>query len=173
LQIVGKCGLTSSFPFCGTQQNDHYNNNNDDNNNDINSAIMKLLMASQRRLGLVTRRNVSCRWNNNTDRNAFSTRVQEAETFLNGTSSLYAEQMHELYLEDPSSVHESWRQYFDNDGKGISFDVNDYNQPTSIPGKRSIAVAGVCFFLNNLDEHVVCVCVYAKCGKSVFAYSPV
>jgi 2-oxoglutarate dehydrogenase E1 component len=73
----------------------------------------------------------------------FSTRAQESETFLNGTSSLYAEQMYEMYLENPSSVHDSWRQYFDNEAKGVCFDVNDYSQPTSIPGKRSIAVAGV------------------------------
>ncbi|KAG7352639.1 2-oxoglutarate dehydrogenase E1 component [Nitzschia inconspicua] len=105
---------------------------------------MKLLMASQRRLALSHRRlPLSSLWtNNDASRAAFSTRPQEAETFLNGTSSLYAEQMYEMYLEDPNSVHDSWRQYFDNEEKGIGFDVNDYSSPTSIPGKRSIAVAG-------------------------------
>jgi hypothetical protein len=106
---------------------------------------MKLLMASHRRLGQVNREYLSYLWNKKHCRTAFSTRAHEAETFLNGTSSLYAEQMYEMYLEDPSSVHDSWRQYFDNDGKGIGFNVNDYSQPTSIPGKRSITVAGVCF----------------------------
>jgi 2-oxoglutarate dehydrogenase E1 component len=73
----------------------------------------------------------------------FSTRAQQSETFLNGTSSLYAEQMYEMYRQDPTSVHESWRKFFENDEKGVTFDINDYNQPTAIPGKRSVAVASV------------------------------
>jgi len=75
-------------------------------------------------------------------RAAFSTRAQETESFLNGTTSLYAEQMYEMYLQDPASVHDSWRQYFENEEKGVGFDVNDYNRPTSIPGKKAVAVAG-------------------------------
>lgn len=103
---------------------------------------MKLLMASHRRLALAQRQSLSGIWNK-AGRPSFSTRAQEAETFLNGTSSLYAEQMYEMYTEDPMSVHDSWRQYFDNEGQGIGFDVSDYSSPTSIPGKRSAAVAGV------------------------------
>jgi 2-oxoglutarate dehydrogenase N-terminus len=113
---------------------------------------MKLLMASQRRLAL-TQRQFQSVWKKPATA-AFSTRAQEAETFLNGTSSLYAEQMYEMYLEDPHSVHDSWRQYFDNEQKGIGFDVNDYSQPTSIPGKRSIAVAGV-RIVNGVDAFSV------------------
>jgi 2-oxoglutarate dehydrogenase E1 component len=75
----------------------------------------------------------------------FSTKAQQSETFLNGTSSLYAEQMYEMYVQDPSSVHESWRKFFDNEQNGVTFDVNDYNQPTAIPGKRSVAVSGVSY----------------------------
>ncbi len=73
----------------------------------------------------------------------FSTRVQEAETFLNGTSSLYAEQMYEQYLQDPSSVHESWQKYFQNVEGGVAFDAGDYSRPTSIPGKRALAATVV------------------------------
>jgi len=77
----------------------------------------------------------------------FSTKVENAapplETFLNGTSSLYAEQMYEMYLEDPSSVQDSWRTYFENEENAIPFDRNEFNKPTSIPGKRSAAIAGV------------------------------
>ena len=98
-------------------------------------------MASHRRLATAQRLLGSSTLS--ATRAVFSTRAQEAETFLNGTSSLYAEQMYEMYLEDPSSVHDSWRQYFENEEKGIGFDVNDYSQPTAIPGKRSAALAGV------------------------------
>ena len=81
----------------------------------------------------------------------FSTQVEEAplETFLNGTSTLYAEQMYEMYLEDPASVQESWRQYFENEENAVPFDVSDYNKPTSVPGKRSVAVAGVRTFIRR------------------------
>jgi 2-oxoglutarate dehydrogenase E1 component len=78
----------------------------------------------------------------------FSTQVEEdnspppLETFLNGTSSLYAEQMYEMYLEDPSSVQDSWRLYFENEEKAIPFDSDDFSKPTSVPGKRSAAIAG-------------------------------
>lgn len=68
----------------------------------------------------------------------FSSKAQEAETFLSGTTSLYAEQMYELYSEDPNSVHPSWKQYFDNLDKGVTFSVDDYSRPTTIPGRRAV-----------------------------------
>lgn len=36
----------------------------------------------------------------------------KAEPFLNGTSANYVEEMYYNWLEDPSSVHASWRSYF-------------------------------------------------------------
>jgi hypothetical protein len=110
---------------------------------------MKFLLASRRRLAMAQRHLLSSSSSSSSSTAksvvaaAFSTRAQEAETFLNGTSSLYAEQMYEMYLEDPSSVHDSWRKYFENEEKGVGFDVNDYSQPTAIPGKRSAALAVV------------------------------
>ena len=65
---------------------------------------------------------------------------QETETFLNGTSSLYAEQMYDQYLEHPDSVHPSWKLYFENMEKGVSFKADDYNRPSTIPGRKQIAV---------------------------------
>ena len=111
---------------------------------------MKILLASQRRL-LGSARKYSKNKNSHFATTApkwfFSTEVQEEEapleTFLNGTSSLYAEQMYEMYLEDPNSVQESWRQYFNNEENAVPFDSNDFNKPTSVPGKRTMAVAGV------------------------------
>jgi 2-oxoglutarate dehydrogenase E1 component len=71
----------------------------------------------------------------------------ESESFLTGTSSLYAEAMWESYQEDPNSVHESWRSYFDNLSQGKPFDASLYNSPTTAaPAKGSTrrpAVAGV------------------------------
>jgi hypothetical protein len=84
-----------------------------------------------------------------------STKVENAppplETFLNGTSSLYAEQMYEMYLEDPSSVQDSWRIYFENEENAIPFDSSDFSKPTSVPGKRSAAIAGVRCIIQRFD----------------------
>lgn len=40
------------------------------------------------------------------------------ESFLSGTSSIYAEQMYDQWRKDPTSVHASWRAYFENVEKG-------------------------------------------------------
>ena len=61
----------------------------------------------------------------------------ESESFLTGTSSVYAEQMYENYLHDPSSVHESWRRYFDNLKQGVAFNESEYNQPTAVPPSKA------------------------------------
>ena len=42
------------------------------------------------------------------------------ESFLNGTSIAYVEQMHEAWKADPKSVHASWNAYFTNVSKGIT-----------------------------------------------------
>ena len=56
----------------------------------------------------------------------------ESETFLTGSSSLYAEQMYENYCQDPNSVHETWRKYFDDMEQGKSYDENSFNRPTVV-----------------------------------------
>ncbi|OEU22422.1 2-oxoglutarate dehydrogenase complex protein [Fragilariopsis cylindrus CCMP1102] len=112
---------------------------------------MKILLASHRRL-LASVRNRATR--NSKDnhfaatakKSFFSTQEVEEETeaplesFLNGTSSLYAEQMYEEYLEDPASVQDSWRLYFENEDKAVPYDINDYSKPTTVPGKRLVAM---------------------------------
>ena len=67
--------------------------------------------------------------------------VEEQESFLTGTSSVYAEQMMDLYEQDPSLVHESWRQYFDNLNKGIAFASEDYSKPTAVINEKTRAVS--------------------------------
>jgi 2-oxoglutarate dehydrogenase E1 component len=61
----------------------------------------------------------------------------ESESFLTGTSSLYAEQMYENYLHNPESVHESWRRYFDNLQNGVAFSEQDFSQPTAAPPPKA------------------------------------
>ena len=114
-------------------------------------ALSKIVLASQRRILASTRNAKNMKY--------FSTKIEDAppplETFLNGTSSLYAEQMYEMYLEDPSSVQESWRVYFENEEKQIPFDRNHFSKPTSVPGIRSAAVAGVCLGTQRYYLHYV------------------
>jgi hypothetical protein len=101
-----------------------------------------MLMASQRRLAAVARRSTGLQvWTRAAA--AFSSKPHEMESFLSGTSSLYAEQIYDQYSENPDSVHASWKQYFDNLQEGVAFSQEDYNRPTSVPGKRSVAVTAV------------------------------
>uniref|UniRef100_A0A915CDW9 2-oxoglutarate dehydrogenase, mitochondrial n=1 Tax=Parascaris univalens TaxID=6257 RepID=A0A915CDW9_PARUN len=44
----------------------------------------------------------------------------KAEPFMNGTSSVYIEQMYDQWRIDPSSVHPSWAAYFQNVEKGLA-----------------------------------------------------
>ena len=62
---------------------------------------------------------------------------EEQESFLTGTSSVYAEQMMDLYEQDPNLVHESWRQYFDNLNKGIAYSSEDYSKPTTVMSEKA------------------------------------
>jgi 2-oxoglutarate dehydrogenase E1 component len=56
--------------------------------------------------------------------------AKEVETFLYGSSSVYAEAMYEQYQADPESVPASWRTYFDNDANGVAYHESDYASPT-------------------------------------------
>jgi 2-oxoglutarate dehydrogenase E1 component len=96
-----------------------------------------LLMAQRQRLlsSMTRRTGVAMR--------SFSTKPQEMESFLSGTSGVYAEQMYDNYLEDPNSVHASWKKYFDNLAKGVAFDAEDFSRPSVIPGKRAAVASGV------------------------------
>ncbi|TMS38900.1 hypothetical protein L596_005524 [Steinernema carpocapsae] len=42
------------------------------------------------------------------------------ESFINGTSSMYVEQMYDSWRSDPSSVHKSWDAYFRNVEAGVA-----------------------------------------------------
>lgn len=78
---------------------------------------------------------------------AFSTQAASTDSFLSGTSSLYAESMLERYEVDPASVPESWRLYFEGmEGKEHAADELVFDQPTMVlsSGKlRSSSSAGL------------------------------
>lgn len=107
---------------------------------------LKMIMGTmQRRLGLSLATRYAPVASTTMAKSFFSTKVQETETFLNGSSSLYAEQMYDLYAEDPTSVPDSWRRYFDNLEAGVPFSAEDYSSPTAIPGKKmAVGVVRIC-----------------------------
>ena len=72
--------------------------------------------------------------------------LHESESFLTGTSSLYAEQMYEQYLDDPNSIHPSWKKYFDNIEEGLPYDEGAFNRPTAAASSVKRAISGVRFF---------------------------
>jgi 2-oxoglutarate dehydrogenase E1 component len=51
------------------------------------------------------------------------------ESFANGTSSIYFEQMYEQWQADPDSVHASWRAYFQNIEAGVA---DPYTAPSTL-----------------------------------------
>lgn len=65
--------------------------------------------------------------------------VHENETFLTGSGSLYAEQMYEMYQVNPESVHETWRNYFENLDAGGVYDEGQYQTPTVLEGAGGMA----------------------------------
>lgn len=75
---------------------------------------------------------------------SFSTKQSlHDESFLNGSTSMYAEQMWELYQQDPNAVEASWKHYFDNvHSEGKAFDATDYNNPTTAASSKKLAADG-------------------------------
>ncbi|OMH85378.1 2-oxoglutarate dehydrogenase, mitochondrial [Zancudomyces culisetae] len=60
------------------------------------------------------------------------------ENFLTGTSSPYVEEMYKAYLEDPQSVHSSWRAFFKNVDKGLKPGQAFAQPPTEIMSGTAI-----------------------------------
>lgn len=49
--------------------------------------------------------------------------------------------MYEAYQADPTSVHESWKKYFDNLESGVEFTQSDYNNPTTAKRVTTVGVS--------------------------------
>lgn len=56
--------------------------------------------------------------------------TKAVDSFNHGTNSIYTERMYEEYRANPSSVHASWRAYFDNMDKGLS-SSQSFSPPSS------------------------------------------
>ncbi|GKZ01039.1 hypothetical protein MPSEU_001055300 [Mayamaea pseudoterrestris] len=96
-------------------------------------SSISLLLARSIRAG---RRIRSLPFSNSSNKKSFvrslsTTAPATAETFLTGTTSVYAEQMYELYEQDPSLVHSSWKNYFDNLAADVPYNPNDYASPSA------------------------------------------
>jgi 2-oxoglutarate dehydrogenase E1 component len=86
--------------------------------------------------------------------------MSTADSFANGTSSVYIDQMYEEWRHDPQSVHASWRSYFANVEAGSS---TPYQAPPNV-GATGGAGAGA-----NLDEIVAALAARGVGGSSAGA----
>lgn len=79
-----------------------------------------------------------------------STKVKThpSESFLSGTSSVYAEQMLAAYKRDPESVHVSWRSYFENLERGMKEDQGAF-EPLPTIQSNAAATATLMVRKNN------------------------
>ena len=62
----------------------------------------------------------------------FSSKIT-TDSFMNGSSSLYVEQMFKLWKEDKKSVHSSWDSYFTNIENGVD-PALAYQAPPNLVG---------------------------------------
>uniref|UniRef100_A0A0A9XM16 2-oxoglutarate dehydrogenase complex component E1 n=1 Tax=Lygus hesperus TaxID=30085 RepID=A0A0A9XM16_LYGHE len=71
-----------------------------------------------------------------------------AESFLNGSSSTYVEDMYNSWLADPSSVHASWDAYFRNSAAGAA---QAYVPPPSLAGapKGHVPISALAPFMGG------------------------
>ncbi|KAK9512476.1 hypothetical protein O3M35_000899 [Rhynocoris fuscipes] len=68
--------------------------------------------------------------------------TQAQESFLNGSSSNYVEDMYNAWLADPSSVHASWDAYFRNASSGVT---QAYTPPPTLapPPKHHVPISAL------------------------------
>ncbi|VDK27511.1 unnamed protein product [Gongylonema pulchrum] len=76
----------------------------------------------------------------------------QAEPFMNGTSSVYIEQMYDAWRKDPTSVHASWNAYFQNVERGLPPGQAYSAPPRGLPSVQGTAAAQLP--LQSVDEHL-------------------
>ncbi|KAK3744397.1 hypothetical protein QZH41_012160 [Actinostola sp. cb2023] len=72
-------------------------------------------------------------------RSQHTSTVVVKEPFLNGSSSIYVEEMYASWMENPNSVHKSWDAYFKNVKGGLP--PGQAYQPPPVLGQHSSAIA--------------------------------
>jgi len=65
--------------------------------------------------------------------------LQKPDNFLNGSNSVYLEQMYDNWVKDKSSVHPSWDAYFSNVTNGMSGD-QAFTLPPTLGGSQTISL---------------------------------
>lgn len=88
-----------------------------------NASRRTLLLSSDRRVPAQAGRNVM------------------AESFMNGSTSVYVEQMYDAWRSDPNSVHKSWDAYFRNVEGGLAPGQAFQAPPTLSPSAQAGIVA--------------------------------
>lgn len=73
-----------------------------------------------------------------TPKKFFSTKLSN-DSFINGTSGIYIEKMHEQWKRDNKSVHTSWDIYFSNLEAGLDFQSAFQSPPTIDKGNSYLA----------------------------------
>ena len=131
----------------------------------LRSLSSKLLRQQSSSLSILSSKAVVL--NNNRFKSTATTTedYHESETFLTGSSSLYAEQMYENYQQDPNSVHETWREYFDDLESGKKYDEYKYNRPTVVTSSKKATVGDA-----NQSHLAVSYCRVAHCLMSYYYY---
>ena len=70
-------------------------------------------------------------------RSSVTLRKPHTDNFVNGTSAVYVDQQYDLWKNEPTSVHASWRAYFEN----VDIEANEpYQQPPSLGSSDSNAI---------------------------------
>ncbi|KXJ27697.1 2-oxoglutarate dehydrogenase-like, mitochondrial [Exaiptasia diaphana] len=98
-------------------------------------------MYSLRTCGNILKRHLkpSCKYGWTSIRPQQTAAIVAKESFINGSSSNYVEEMYASWLENPNSVHKSWDAYFKNVKGGMP--PGQAYQPPPVLGQPSSAVA--------------------------------
>lgn len=83
---------------------------------------------------------------------AIANRVAQ-EPFLNGSSSIYVEEMYNAWLKDPNSVHKSWDTFFRNASANAEPGLAHQRPPTLFPFSGSFPSASGSQSLSSVDSH--------------------
>jgi len=65
--------------------------------------------------------------------------LKKPDNFMNGTNSVYLEQMYDNWVRDKNSVHPAWDAYFSNVSNGLSGDQAFVMPPTLGTGQQTIS----------------------------------
>lgn len=83
---------------------------------------------------------------------AIASRVAQ-EPFLNGSSSVYVEEMYNAWVKDPNSVHKSWDAFFRNASADAEPGLAHQRPPTLFPFSASLPSVPSASGLASVDSH--------------------